>query len=226
MSATNAALDAALRRERRLADALFWIQVLCASGFGVAQLLAMRRSVEGVSITWIALWLAFLMVNLVLAVNALQQRPGRVIRQTVLIYAVWSIVCGMNLVYLLIAGGRWSAVDTVTGAITAAGVAAAIVAGRISGVGVADPYVRAAFAVCCKAVPQLTLAWNIGRHGGEGIAAYAFVTGHLTIGLRLWQVAYSIREAGWDRNRIGIAVGEAANEISWIVATLVWLVVE
>jgi hypothetical protein len=34
---------------------------------------------------------------------------------------------------------------------------------------------------------------------------------------------FSIREAGWDRNRIGSALSEAANEISWVVTTIVWL---
>ncbi|MEX2482170.1 MAG: hypothetical protein WD928_15035 [Gammaproteobacteria bacterium] len=217
--------DAALRRERHIGDGLFWIQILCALGFGLAQLLAMQKSIEGVSITWIALWFAFLVVNLVLATNALRAHPDRVIRQTVIIYAVWSVVCAVNLVYLLAAGAVWNEIDTVTALLTGAGVVAAIVVGLVSGVGVGDPYVRATFAVFCKGVPQLTLAWSIWRYGGDGIAAYAFLTGHITIGLRLWQVVYSIREAGWDRNRIGIAIGEAANEASWIVATVVWLMV-
>jgi len=220
---SSVVVEAALRRERRIADTLFWIQIVCALGFGLAQLLAMRNSIQGVSITWIALWFAFLVVNLVLATNALRAHPDRVIRQTVVIYAVWSVVCAVNLVYLLGAGAVWNEIDTVTASITSAGVLGAIAVGLISGAGVGDPYVRATFAVFCKGVPQLTLAWNIWRHGGDGIAAYAFLTGHITIGLRLWQVVYSIRAAGWDRNRIGIAVGEAANELSWIVATAVWL---
>ncbi|MCB1153048.1 hypothetical protein KDL45_05310 [bacterium] len=224
MSAPVAKL--ALRRERLVADGLFWFQVLCACGFGVAQFLAMQKTVAGVSITWLGLWLAFLVVNLALALGALREHPGRVIRQTVVIYGVWTVVCAINFGWLLIAGGQWNAVDTVTAAITATGVAGAIVVGRLHGVGVHDPYVRAAFAVLCKAVPQLTLAWNMARDGGGGVAAYAILTGHLTIGLRLWQVWYSIREAGWDRHRIGIGIGEAANEASWIVATVVWLWVD
>ncbi|MEQ8661823.1 MAG: hypothetical protein RLW62_13495 [Gammaproteobacteria bacterium] len=222
---SNAAA-AAPRRARLTADLLFWVQVAAALGFGVAQLLAMRTTVEGVSITWIALWLAFLLVNLALALAALRAQPGRVIRQTVTIYVVWTIVCGANLVYLLIAGGTWNEVDTLTATITGAGVLGAIAIGRRHGAGVSDPYVRAAFAVFFKGVPQLTLAWNIYRHGGDGIAVFAFVAGHVTICLRLWQVLYSIREAGWDRNRIGIGIGEAANELSWIVATVVWLLVD
>ena len=54
-------------RERRLADALFVVQVVCATAFGVAQLGVMRTTVEGVSTTWFLFWLFFLIVNLVLA---------------------------------------------------------------------------------------------------------------------------------------------------------------
>ena len=75
----------------------------------------------------------------------------------------------------------------------------------------------------CKAVPQLTLAWNIYREGGAGISVIAFTAGHVTIGMRIAQILVSIREAGLDRNRLGMAIGEAANEASWILATVVWL---
>ena len=42
---------------------------------------------------------------------------------------------------------------------------------------------------------------------------------------RLGQLVFSIREAGWDRNRMGSLISEVANEGSWIVATVVWLLV-
>ncbi|CAN0459637.1 unnamed protein product, partial [Phaeothamnion confervicola] len=85
------------------------------------------------------------------------------------------------------------------------------------------PLLHAAYAVFCKAVPQLTLAWNIYREGGAGISVIAFTAGHVTIGMRIAQIVVSIREAGLDRNRLGMAIGEAANEASWILATVVWL---
>ncbi len=216
--------DNVVARDRAISDVLYVVQIACALGFGIAQLLAMLESVEGVSITWIALWLAFVLVNLVLAIAAWRAQPGRIIRQTVIIYAVWAVVCAANLAVLLAAGGTWNEVDSVTALLTAGGIGAAIIVARRRGLPATDPLVRATIAVFCKGVPQLTLAWNIWRYGGDGIAVFAFITGHLTITLRLWQVWYSIREAGWDRNRLGIAIGEAANEASWIVATVVWLV--
>lgn len=217
---------ASARRGPWLGDLLFVVQVLCASAFGVSQYLAMQKSVEGVSTTWILFWVAFLLVNLVLAVNAHRAYASRVSRQTVIIYAVWTVVCSANLVALLLADAvLWNHVDTVTACITGGGCLAAILIGRARALPVSDPLIRASFAVFCKAVPQLTLAWNIWESGGDGISIVAFTAGHVTISLRLWQVWLSIREAGWDRNRLGMAIGEAANEVSWVVATVVWLAV-
>lgn len=216
----------AARRAQWTADVLFVVQLACAIAFGVSQFLAMRTSVEGVSTTWFVFWVAFLVVNLVLAVNAHRAYASRVSRQTVVIYGVWTVVCSANLLALLLsAGARWNHVDTATVAITGTGCLAAIIIGRARSLPVSDPLVRANFAVFCKGVPQLTLAWNIWEHGGDGISVVAFTAGHVTICLRLWQVWLSIQEAGWDRNRLGMAIGEAANEASWIVATVVWLAV-
>ncbi len=220
-----AVLAPGARRERAIGDFLFVTQVLCALGFGIAQFQVMRTTIAGVSITWIALWMAFLIVNLVLALNARAAYADRAIHQAVVVYAVWTAVSAVVLVGLLLAGGQWNFVDTVTAWITLGGVAGAITVGRSRGLSISDPMVRAAFAVFFKCVPQLTLAWNIARDGGEGVAAFAIFTGHVMIMMRLLQVWYSARTAGWDRNRRGIVIGEAANEGSWLVTTAVWLAV-
>lgn len=207
---------------RAVADALFLLQCTFATGFGVSQFIRMLTSVEGVSITWMAFWAAFLVVNLGLAVRAGRVFPSRIARQTIVVYALWTALCGANLALLLMAGATWTAVDSVTAAIVLAGVASTLAVARARRLRFLDARVQAAFAVFSKSVPQLTLAWNLGREGAAGLSPVAIVAGHLTIGLRLWQIGLSIREAGWDRNRLALAVGEAANEASWIVVTLVW----
>ncbi len=217
---TAAALAA---REPRLDAFLFWGQILCALAFGATQLRALHHSIAGASVSWIGLWLAFLLVNLSLALEARRRQPGRAIQQTVQIYTVWSAVCAVVLIYLLLRGAQWYPMDSLTAALTAVGVGVSLLYGKLSGRGIQDPYVRAGFAVFFKGVPQLTLAWHILGHGGEGIAAFAFIAGHITINMRLWQVWRAIREAGWDRHRGGIAIGEAANEVSWVIATVAWL---
>ena len=213
-------------RDRRIADGLFIIQIVGATVFGIAQFRVMQTTVEGVSTPWFVFWLAFLLVNLGLAINAHQVKSSRVSRQTVIIYTVWSIVMAVDLMVLLIASAfAWSELDTVTAAITLGGILAAVLFGRWRGIPVSDPIMRATFAVFYRAVPQLTLAYNIWLEGRAGISIVAFVAKHVIICLRLCQVWYSIREAGWDRNRLGIAIGEVVNELSWLVCTAVWIVV-
>jgi hypothetical protein len=67
-------------RDRHIADALFVIQIVGATVFGVAQFSAMQTTVEGVSTTWFVFWLAVLLVNLVLAINAHGVKASRVKR--------------------------------------------------------------------------------------------------------------------------------------------------
>ena len=210
-------------RARLVADSLFVLQAGCSLLFGVTQFVRMLDSVEGVSVTWMLFWVAFLAVNLGLALRAQRNFASRISRQVITIYTLWTAVCAANLLLLLLSPGVvWTRVDTLTATLTLGGVVVATAIGRARGLRFDDPMLHAAYAVFCKAVPQLTLAWNIYREGGAGISVVAFTAGHLTIGMRIAQIVFSIREAGLDRNRLGMAIGEAANEASWIVATVVW----
>ena len=220
------AVFAAPGRARRVADGLFVLQVGCALLFGVSQFIRMLDSVAGVSVTWMLFWVAFLAVNLGLAIRAQRNFASRIARQVIIIYSLWTAVCAANLLLLLISPGvQWTVVDTLTAGLTLGGVVIATAIGRARGLRFGDPLVHAAYAVFCKAVPQLTLAWNIYREGGAGISVVAFTAGHVTIGMRIAQIVFAIREAGFDRNRLGMAIGETANEASWIVATVVWFAV-
>ncbi|MBK8957035.1 MAG: hypothetical protein IPM80_01070 [Proteobacteria bacterium] len=211
-------------RARLVADGLFFLQAGCALLFGISQFRRMLESVEGVSVTWMAFWVAFLLVNLGLAIGAHRKFASRISRQVITIYSLWTGVCAANLVLLLVSPGvEWTLVDSVTATLTLGGVVIATAIGRARGLRLGDPMLHAAYAVFCKAVPQLTLAWNIFREGGEGISVVAFTAGHVTICMRLAQIIASIREAGLDRARLGMAIGEAANEASWVLATVVWL---
>jgi len=50
------------------------------------------------------------------------------------------------------------------------------------------------------------------------------IVGHFTILVRLGQIYFLVKEAGWDKNRVWLAISETANEISWGVATIAWVV--
>ncbi len=221
---TGAAL--APRGERLTADALFVVQVGCALLFGVAQIVHMLGTTQGVSLTWFVFWGIFLAINLRLAIKAHGIQPSRVTLQTVISYATWATVLAGALAVLLWRSlGAWHAVDTINVLVSGLGIIATLAVGKRHGLNITDPMVRGWLAVFFKATPQLTLAWHMTQVGGGGISAFAVLAGHITINIRLGQLYFSMREAGWDRNRIGSLVSEIANELSWVVATIVWLLV-
>lgn len=206
-------------------DALFGVQLLFTFIFGGSQFYRMLTTRQGVNLTWFVSWLIFLLLNLALCIRAHKNQPSRVTLQTILSYAAWTVVVAADLAVMLWKGTHvWGETDTVTVITVGLGVALTVgLAFRLE-LGLVDPMVKGWLAVFFKAIPQLALAYKIYMRGGAGLAAAAVITGHITILARLGQLWFSIKEAGWDRNRRGSALSELANEISWLIATLVWLV--
>ncbi len=85
--------------------------------------------------------------------------------------------------------------------------------------------VKAFFAIAYKSVPQVLLAWKFLAEGASGTPGLSIIVGHATILVRLGQIYFMVREAGLDRNRVWLAVSETANELSWVIATIAWLIV-
>ncbi len=207
------------------ADALFAVQVGFTFIWGGSQFYRLLTSTQGVNLSWFLNWLIFLVLNLALAVRAHQVQPSRVTLQTFLSYAAWTLMVVADLGAMLWKGTHlWDLKDTVTTGLVALGVVMTLAAAYRLDLGLVDPMVKGYLAVFFKAVPQLALAYKIFMVGGRGLAAAAVVTGHITILTRLGQLMFSIKEAGWDRNRQGSALSEIANEGSWLIATLAWLV--
>lgn len=200
------------------------IQLGCALLFGITQVARTLESTAGLSLTWFLFWALFLAINLRLALKAHEVFPTRLSWQTICTYLAWGLALLATLgVLLWQAPGRWEEVDTLNVLLSGAGIAAVLAVGRRHGLGIRDPLVRGWLAVFFKGTPQLTLAWHLTQVGAEGLAPFAILSGHITINLRLGQLYFAIREAGWDRNRRGSALSEIANEASWVVTTLVWL---
>jgi len=218
-------MNASLRRLGSMwfTDFLFYFQLVAASIFVLSQLSTMRESIAGVSITWFGLWLVFLLINLWLSIEPFRRDRDRVSRQTFAMYLAWTLAMAFVFLFLLKQGAIWTMIDTVTALITLAGSIASIFIAQLKRISITDPMIQASFAVLCKAVPQLTLAWMIVEFGGGGISPYVVILGHVTISLRLTQLWYASIENGWDRNRRAIAIGEISNELTWLVVTVVWL---
>jgi hypothetical protein len=210
---------------RLTADALFGVQLLFTFIFGGSQFYRMLTTQQGVNLTWFVSWLIFLLLNLALTIRAHQNQPSRVTLQTVISYAAWTVVVAADLAVMVWKGTHvWGETDNIAALIVGLGVVLTVGLAYRLDLGIVDPMVKGWLAVFFKAVPQLALAYKIFMQGGAGLAVAAVITGHITILTRLGQLWFSIKEAGWDRNRRGSALSEVANELSWLVATVVWLV--
>ncbi len=206
------------------ADALFAVQIGFTFIWGGSQFLRLLSTTQGVNISWFLSWLAFLLLNLVLACRAHANQPSRVTLQTILSYAAWTTMVLADLGVMLWQGTNlWDGKDTVTALLVGMGLTVILLVAYRLNLGLIDPMVKGYLAVVFKAIPQLALAYKIFMVGGRGLAPVAVVTGHITILTRLGQLWFSIKEAGWDRNRRGSALSELANEGSWLVATVAWL---
>jgi hypothetical protein len=207
------------------ADILFVVQIALALISGGSEFLRLLTTSQGVNLTWLASWLIFLLINLVLVLRAHHLRPSRVTIQTVLTYGAWTTVIGACLGAMLWQGtALWDGKDTLTVILVALGLTITRFIAYRLGLGLADPLVHAGVAACFIGLPQLILAYKIFSVGGEGMAGLMLLAGHIGICTRLGQLWFAIREAGWDRNRQGAALSESANEISWLLVTLAWLV--
>jgi len=213
-------------RNRRLAaDLFFALQIALALISGGSQFIRLLTTSQGVNLSWLASWLAFLLINLTLTLRAHRLQPSRVTLQTVLTYAAWTAVIGADLGVLLWRGTtRWDGKDTLTATVLGLGLTLTWLRARRLGLPLTDPLVHAGFAMCFIGLPQLTLAYKIFTVGGEGMAGLMLLAGHIGILTRLGQLWFAIREAGWERDRQGAALGELANEGTWILVTLAWLV--
>lgn len=206
------------------ADLLFLVQIVCTLAFGGSQFMQLLVSTEGVGASWFISWEIFLLLNLWLAAHAHLAQPSRVTRQALASYVLWIIMVTADLGAMVWNKSYvWGSSDTWTLVCVLVGVGGTILVASHRQLGVHDPMVRGWFAVFFKAVPQFVLAWTVSVHGSDGLATTALVAGHLTILTRIGQLTYAIREAGWDRNRLGSALSEVGNEVSWLVVTLAWL---
>ncbi len=206
------------------ADLLFAVQIILSLISGGSEFLRLLTTSQGVNLSWLASWLAFLSINLTLTIRAHRQQPSRVTLQTVMSYAAWTTMIAACLAAMLWQGAAWwDAKDTLTAVMLGAGLLVTWLWARKGGLKLTDPLVNAGFAVCFIGLPQLTLAYKIFTVGGAGMAGLMLLAGHIGILTRLGQLWFAIREAGWDRNRRGAALGEVANEATWILVTAAWL---
>jgi hypothetical protein len=207
------------------ADILFLIQIVLGIIFGGSEFLRLLKTSQGIPIFWLASWLAFLLINLALTIRAHLGRPSRITLQAIGSYALWTVIIASDLAVLFIKGSDiWRASDTITAAFVGAGIAVTLLWCYRKGRGLGDPIVHGYFGVLFIGIPQITLAYTILQEGGQGLAGLALLASNFSILIRLALLGFAIAEAGWDRNRKGAAMSEFANELTWMLVTLAWLI--
>jgi hypothetical protein len=202
----------------------FALQLALAAISGASQFLRLLTTSQGVNISWLASWLVFLCINLALTIRAHRTQPSRVTWQTVLTYCAWTLVIAANFALLLWQGtAGWDAKDNITTIVVSLGLLLILAWSRWQRLPFTDPVVHGLVGVCFIGLPQVILAYKIYQVGGAGLAGGMLLAGHIAILTRLGQLWSALREAGWDRNRLGAAISEAANEITWLLVTFSWL---
>lgn len=211
-----------------MANALFCLQIVFTTIFGVTQFRKLKDSAEGISAVWYATWLAFNALNLWLVVGVYVMRPSFTALQPVIVYWLWLLLVGAILTRM--AWSRrvtWTRTDSKTAALVAVGVGATLlVALLVYHTTITHPLTKGTLAFFCKTIPQFGMAYKMKREGGKGMSGWTLFSGHVTVLTRIAQVVF-IQGVGqqWNLNLLGVILSEGGNEISWIAVTAVWLFV-
>lgn len=202
------------------------VQIIGAIVFSGAYALRSLSDVRGSSVAQFGLVATYLLFHLTLGLGAHRASPSRLTRQAITTYVVWLILVVTIIVATLTNQAyKWNEKDTTT--LVTALVLTIVVLGLsyVRRLSIKDPMVKGLFAIAYKSVPQVLLAWKFLAEGASGTPGLSIIVGHATILIRLGQIYFMVREAGLDRNRIWLAVSEISNELSWLVATIAWLIV-
>jgi hypothetical protein len=209
---------------KRIADILFWFQFVMAWAYTVPQVFRLFESTQGVTIIFFLSQMAFLVFNLSLAISACKNNPSREKKQTLMIYVNWTFLISV-LFAIVLAKVAWKNSDWLVVLLTVAGTIIVVLIGSLGKLSYKDPIIRGFLSCLYKTVPQIYLGWCIWHDGGgAGLAAIMVWSGHLTALTRIAQIGVAIKRSGWDRNMAGIVLSESGNELSWIFATIMWLV--
>lgn len=212
-------------KKKLIADLLFGIQIIGALVLCGSQFIRFLKETQGQLLSMFLLVEAFLILNFWLAKKAHRVQASYVTGQTLVIYKIWLVLIGSNILAFFLNGNyQWSRNDTMTIIIALCMTAVVFVGAKIRKIDLKDPMLKSFLAMLFKAFPQAMMAIKISQVGGGGLPVWAVVAGHITISVRILQISITIREAGWDRNRIWLCVNEVVNELSWIAVSIVWII--
>lgn len=213
-------------QKRVVTDLLFGIQLSCALTFGASQIHKLYDTNTSVSLSWLIFWEAFLVINMFLGFKSHRTAPTRLTKQTLWSYVAWMFVITSYLTLLFIKEKMlWGKEEITSTVVTLVGIFTTFIVFGLKRKSISDPIMKGYLALCFRSIPALFVAYMVYKFNGAGLSGVAIAAGHVTILTRLIPLGLSIKDAGWDKNRVGSAISEIGNEISWLIVTIVWLIV-
>lgn len=202
---------------------LFYFQLILGIIFGVSQIEHMiNNSTQGLSLSMFIFAFLFVSTNLTLGVGAHRAKASAVTKQILIILIIGVVVYFLfSLILAVKAEVIWDKNDTITTIIVINFSLVNFLYSRHKKLNFFDPLMKGNYSLIFKSIPQLFLAYKISQNGGSGLGIIFIISFHALTLARIFQIFQSISEAGWDRNRIGLAVSEIGNEITWTIVTIV-----
>jgi hypothetical protein len=202
---------------------LFYFELMLGVIFGVSQIEHMiNNSTQGLSLSMFIFAFLFVSINLSLGIGAHKVKASAVTKQILIILIIGVIVYFLfSLILAIKAEVIWDKNDTITTIIVIIFSLINFVYSRYKKLNFFDPLVKGGYSLIFKSIPQLFLAYKISQNGGSGLGIIFIISFHALTLARIFQIFQSIAEAGWDKNRIGLAVSEIGNEITWTIVTIV-----
>jgi hypothetical protein len=210
-------------KKKLIADLLFGVQIIGAFVLCGSQFFRLLETTKGQLLSMFLLMEAWLCLHLMLAVDAHRAQSSRVTRQTLWTYVMWLALIGTNIIAIFLNGSyQWSQNDTRTITLVLLGTVLVCAVMKLCHIRLQDPMFKSLLATLFKALPQFIMVFEVVQKGGAGIPAVAVIVGNITVLIRIGQIWFAIREAGWDRSRVWLCISEIANEVSWAAVSVVW----
>lgn len=215
-----------MKEKVKIPDILFAIQILGMVAFTTGQFFQMIKTVQGISPAWLICAELFCILSFSLTYLGWKKTPSRATFQLLITHCGWMLSILLLLVLLFIKAHEviWGWYDSVTFVFVLIATLVILCWALVARLGIADPIVRGVLAGIYRGVPHVSLAYKIWLLGGRGIAPVTIWAANITACIRILQLLYAIREAGLDRTRKGLLLGECANEFTWILVTIVWII--
>lgn len=206
------------------ADALFAIQVIGGLGLIVPMMIRNWNNVEGVSLSFFLVLMAFCALQASLAIPAHRAAPSRKSAQAIFVYVMWIVLVGLHAMEIVFRGMYvWDANDTVTVALTSVSALLVYLWRKWRGSDFNDPVTKSQIGMTTRGIPQLLQGVKIAMVGGAGLPAVSVIVGNVNIWIRITHLILTRSEAKWERNRVWMLATETVNAVSWGIVSLIWI---